>query len=158
MKSFISFFLVLLLVFTIVILLFLILLNSATTVPVAISEEIKLMELGFTMKSVNSLLVSKTPIGLGDLGIKANVSIPIIDLIAAANFVKEQSISNGANSTVHKVSDYYLNRNISFGYCVRDSCYRCSYIIVYPTAYGNIKMCQISFSSLVATTFNCGKT
>jgi len=158
MKSFISFFLVLLLVFVIVILLFLILLNSSSAIPVIISEEIKLIELGFTMKSVNSLLASKTPMGLGDLGISSNISIPIIDLMIAANFAKEQSVSSGANLTLYKINEYYLSKNISFGYCIKDSCYGCSYVIIYPTTYGDIKVCEISFSSLVATASNCSKT
>jgi len=158
MKSFISFFLVLLLVFVIVILLFLILLNSSATIPVIISEEIKLIELGFTMKSVNSLLASKTPVELNDLGVDSNISIPIIDLMIAANFAKNPLVSNGANLTLYKTNRYYFNKNISFGYCINDTCYECSYIIIYPTTYGDIKMCEISFSSLVATASNCSKT
>jgi len=158
MKSFISFFLVLLLVFVITILIFLILLKHSVEIPVIVSEEIRLIELGYTMKSVNALLASRSPIELEGLGIKSNITVPIIDLMIAANFAKEQSVSNIANNTLYKINEYYLNKNISFGYCIKDLCYACSYIIVYPTVYGDIKMCEVSFSSLVAIASNCSKT
>jgi len=162
MRGFISFFLVVLFVVIIVIFLFIILLHVGAQIPVALAEEIKLMELGFNIKNMNSLLASKIPeemssSPLGDLGVTSEVYIPLIDLVMAMNFANESYTRKRANLTLYNVLEYYLNKNLSFGYCFEDKCYNCEYLINYPTKYGNIVMCAVEYPSIAAIFFNCGE-
>jgi len=161
MKGFIAFFLVVLFVIIIVIFLFIILLHTSTQIPVSLVEEIKLMELGFNIRGMNSLLASKIPedmySGLSDFGVTSNIYLPLIDLVMAANFANESNVRNSANSTLYKVLEYYLNKNLSFGYCFEKECYNCRYLINYPTRYGNIAMCEVEYPSIAAVNFKCGK-
>jgi len=152
MRSFISFFLVVLFVIIIAIFLFIIMLNSSEQVSAALTEEIKLMELGFNIKNMNSLLASKTP-----YAVISGVYLPLIDLVIAANFANESFIRSYANNTLYMVIENYLSKNLSFGYCLEKECYNCANLINYPTKYGNIVMCQVEYPSMAATYFNCSK-
>jgi len=148
MRGFISFFLVLLFVIALVIFLFIILLQSTSQIPAIVSEEIKLMESGFLIKNVNSLLASKTMY-------VPYVYVPIIDLMIAANFADIQYIKSYANSTINRTMKDYINKNLSFGYCTSEECYNCKVILTYPTKYGNFRMCQVDFSSITAVGTLC---
>jgi len=162
MRGFISFFLAVLFVIIIVIFLFIILLYVGAQVPVSLVEEIKLMELGFNIKNANSLLTSKIPEEIetwpliGFL-VFSNVNIPLIDLFMAMDFSRNYFIRSGANSTLYEVLKYYLNKNLSFGYCYEEECYNCIYMIKYPTKYGVFVICQVEYPSMAATYFNCSE-
>jgi len=152
MRSFISFFLVILFIIIIVIFLFIILLHVGAQIPVALVEEIKLMELGFNIKNMNSFLASKTP-----YSVISGVYIPLIDLAMAMNFANESDVRKDVNSTLYSILEYYLNKNLSFGYCLEKECYNCVYLINYPTKYGNILMCAVEYPSMAAVYFNCDR-
>lgn len=161
MRSFISFFLVVLFVVIIVIFTFIIMVNTGNQVPAAYAEEIKLMELGFNIKNMNSLLASKIPedmlFPLMGFGVTSKVYLPLIDIAIAASFANDSYIREGANLTLYDVLTYYLGKNLSFGYCFENECYNCIEIIYYPTKYGNIPMCQVEYPSMAATYFNCSE-
>lgn len=152
-KGYISFYIVLVLLLIISIFMFIIMLHISVSIPSNLNQQISMAVASMTIRNINSLLSAKA-----ENYRYSNFSIPIIDLLIAATFFDSNKYSI-MESILSSTKWYYeATYSIDFNYCTDVYCSKnCEFIYIFPTAYGYIRMCDISFESTFGYGRECGQ-